>query len=82
MDKYDPSLHKELVRYGRLTETGEQKYHVDLQRACMENFLLAGMKKQNISLPDLCTSCNVDVLFSHRASHGSRGNEGAVLMLR
>ena len=82
MDKYDPSLHKELVRYGRLTETGEQKYHVDLQRACMENFLLAGMKKQNISLPDLCTACNKDYLFSHRASFGKRGNQAAVLMLR
>lgn len=81
-DKYAPSLHEILVRRGRLTETGEQKYHVDLQLACMENFLLAGMKKAHISLPDLCTSCNVDYLFSHRASHGSRGNEGAVLMLR
>jgi copper oxidase (laccase) domain-containing protein len=82
LDHYDPSLHKELVRKGRLTESGEQKYHVNLQRACMENFLLAGMKKENVSLPDLCTACNVDYLFSHRASHGSRGNEGAVLMLR
>ena len=81
-EKYDPSLHDALVRRGRLTQTGEQKYHVDLQRACMENFLMAGMKKENISLPDLCTSCNVDYLFSHRASHGSRGNVGAVLMLR
>lgn len=81
-DRYDPSLHRILVRKGRRTESGEQKYHVDLQRACMENFLMAGMKEENISLPDLCTSCNVDYLFSHRASHGKRGNEGAVLMLR
>ena len=82
MDRYDPKLHSKLVRKGRLTESGEQKYHVDLQRACMENFLMAGMKRENVSLPDLCTACNVDYLFSHRASHGSRGNEGAVLMLR
>ena len=81
-EKYDSSLHSVLVRRGRLTNTGEQKYHVDLQRACMENFLLAGMKKERISLPDLCTSCNVDYLFSHRASHGKRGNEAAVLMLK
>ncbi len=81
-EKYDTSLHDKLVRPGRLTETGEQKFHVDLQRACMENFLLAGMKEENISLPDLCTSCNVDYLFSHRASHGKRGNDAAVLMLR
>ena len=39
MDRYDASLHKDLVKTGRLTESGEQKYHVNLQRACMENFL-------------------------------------------
>ena len=81
-DKYDASLAKKMIKEGRLTETGEQKYHVDLQLACMENFLEAGLKKQNVSLPDLCTSCNKDYLFSHRASHGRRGNHAAVLMLR
>lgn len=81
-ERYDPSIHQKLIRRGRLTESGRQKYHVDLQLACMENFLMAGMKKENISLPDICTSCNVNYLFSHRASHGNRGNEGAVLMLR
>ncbi len=82
IDKYDSTLHESLVRRGRLTETGEQKYQVNLQLACMENFIMAGMKEDNISLPDICTSCNVDYIFSHRASHGRRGNEGAVLMLR
>lgn len=82
LDKYDASVSKKMVREGRLTETGEQKYHVDLQLACMENFLEAGLKKQNVSVPDLCTSCNMEHLFSHRASHGRRGNQAAVLMLR
>ncbi len=80
--KYDPAVAAKIVRPGRLTPGGEQKYHVDLQRACMENFLMAGMSEDHVSLPDLCTSCNVDYLFSHRASHGKRGNEAAVLMLR
>ena len=82
LDKYDASVSKKMVREGRLTETGEQKYHVDLQLACMENFLEAGLKKQNVSVPDLCTSCNMEYLFSHRASHGRRGNQAAGLMLR
>ncbi|MBR1901109.1 MAG: peptidoglycan editing factor PgeF [Lachnospiraceae bacterium] len=82
LDKYDASVSKKMVREGRLTETGEQKYHVDLQLACMENFLEAGLKKQNVSVPDLCTSCNMEYLFSHRASRGRRGNQAAVLMLR
>ena len=82
MDRYYGTVHKDLVKTGRLTETVDQKYHVNLQRACMENFLEAGLKKQNISLPDLCTACNKDYLFSHRASFGKRGNQAAVLMLR
>lgn len=81
-EKYDASVLKDLVRRGRLTEDGEQKYHVDLQRACMENFLVAGLKRQNISLPDICTACNKELLFSHRASFGKRGNQAAVLMLK
>ena len=81
-ERYDESLWPELIRFGRLTETGKQKYHIDLQKACMQNFLEAGMRRENISLPDLCTSCNRGVLFSHRASRGKRGNQAAVLMLR
>ncbi|HCE78653.1 MAG TPA: laccase domain-containing protein, partial [Lachnospiraceae bacterium] len=30
---------------------------------------------------DICTCCNPDLLFSHRASHGRRGNLGAFLTL-
>lgn len=82
IEKYSPEVSEKLVRKGRITPSGEQKYHIDLQQACMENFLMAGLKPENVSLPDLCTSCNVDYLFSHRASHGKRGNEAAVLMLR
>ncbi len=82
LDKYSPALCSKIVKKGVLTPEGKQKYHVNLQLACMENFLIAGMKKENVSLPDLCTSCNSQYLFSHRASHGRRGNEAAVLMLR
>ncbi len=82
MKRYDEPVTRKILRPGRLTSTGEQKYHLDLQHACMENFLMAGMKKENISLPDLCTSCNFQHLYSHRASKGKRGNQAAVLMLR
>ncbi|MFQ8900640.1 MAG: laccase domain-containing protein [Lachnospira eligens] len=33
----------------------------------------AGIKPDNIGISDICTSCNSDWLFSHRASHGKRG---------
>ena len=32
-----------------------------------------GIKPENIGISNLCTSCNSDWLFSHRASHGQRG---------
>ena len=34
------------------------------------------------AMSNLCTACNADLLFSHRASKGRRGNLGAFLMIR
>lgn len=61
---------------------GGQKYLLDLHEACRQNFLRAGIPFERISLPDICTACNPDFLFSHRASRGRRGLLGAVIMLR
>lgn len=61
---------------------GGQKYLLDLHEACRQNFLRAGIPAERISLPDICTACNPDFLFSHRASRGRRGLLGAVIMLR
>lgn len=57
------------------------KYQLNLWEACRQNFLSAGMMPDHVSLPDICTCCNPGFLFSHRASHGKRGNMAAVLML-
>ncbi len=63
-------------------EKPDGKYQLNLQEACFRNFLRAGLNSTHISLPDLCTCCNPQFLFSHRASHGKRGNLGAVIMLK
>ena len=42
----------------------------------------AGVRAENIEMSNLCTACNADLLFSHRASKGRRGNLGAFLMIR
>ena len=42
----------------------------------------AGILPENVEVTDLCTCCNPRLLFSHRASHGKRGNLGAFLMLK
>lgn len=61
---------------------GEGKYLLDLQKACYFVLTEAGVKSEHIDVTDLCTCCNPELLFSHRASKGQRGNLGVVMMLR
>ena len=61
---------------------GGGKYQLDLWRANEIVLLEAGLRPERITITDLCTCCNPDLLFSHRASHGKRGNLGAFLMLK
>lgn len=65
-----------------LLNKGNGKYHLDLHQACKYNFLRAGIVEKNISMPDICTCCNPNEMFSHRASKGLRGNLAAVIMLK
>lgn len=57
------------------------KYQLDLWKANELIFQEAGLKPDQIVTADLCTCCNSKYLFSHRASHGKRGNLAAFLML-
>lgn len=57
-------------------------YQLDLWKANQIILEEAGVKKEHISLTDLCTCCNSKRLFSHRASHGKRGNLAAFMMLK
>ena len=59
----------------------EDKAMLDLWQANLAVLIEAGIPIENISLPDICTACNKDILFSHRASNGKRGNLGAFLVL-
>ncbi len=58
------------------------KYLLDLWLAVRITLRGAGLKEENIHTTDICTCCNSENLFSHRASHGQRGNLAAVMMLR
>lgn len=58
------------------------KYQLDLWEANRQIFLEARVKPENISIPNLCTCCNPQLLFSHRASKGKRGNLAAFLALK
>ncbi len=58
------------------------KYQLNLWFANYIVFREAGVPDEQIEITDVCTCCNSELLFSHRASHGRRGNLGAFLMLK
>lgn len=76
-EAFAPEYHARLME-----EKGDGKYQLNLWRANELVMEEAGIPKENISLPNLCTCCNPDHLFSHRASKGKRGNLAAFLQLR
>lgn len=60
----------------------EGKYDLDLWKANETVLLESGIKREHLEITDLCTCCNRELLFSHRASNGKRGNLGAFMELR
>ncbi len=58
------------------------KYQLNLWKANEIVLTEAGILKENMAVTNLCTCCNADVLFSHRASQGKRGNLAAFLALK
>lgn len=65
-----------------LADKGEGKYRLDLWRANALVLKSAGVLPEHIAMTDICTCCNEKLLFSHRASHGKRGNLGAFLTVK
>lgn len=55
------------------------KFLLDLQGANRALMIESGIPMSQISLPGLCTNCNPDLLFSHRASQGKRGTNAGFL---
>ena len=58
------------------------KYQLNLWRANELVLLEAGIRPEHLSITNICTCCNHELLFSHRASHGQRGNLAAFLGLK
>lgn len=64
-----------------LESKGNGKYQLDLWESNRIVLREAGVPDTQISMTDICTCCNPDLLFSHRATSGKRGNLGTFLML-
>ncbi len=65
-----------------LTEKPDGKFLLDLWEANRQVLLEAGVREENLAVTDICTCCNPELLFSHRASKGKRGNLAAFLCLK
>lgn len=64
---------------GLLYKTKPGKYQLNLWKANEIVLTEAGILREHISFPGICTCCNLEFLFSHRASQGKRGNLCAFL---
>lgn len=64
---------------GLLYKTKPGKYQLNLWKANEIVLKEAGILREHISFPGICTCCNPEFLFSHRASQGKRGNLCAFL---
>lgn len=59
----------------------QKKYQLDLWAANTLLLQKCGLKPENIHVSGLCTCCNPELFFSHRASGGQRGNLCGFIML-
>ena len=77
-------FYKEFEGHGDeiLINKGNGKYQLDLWKTNEIVLLEAGIKPEHLAVTNVCTCCNSEVLFSHRASQGKRGNLAAFLMLK
>ena len=55
---------------------------LDLWETNRKQLLIAGLIPEHIEVSDICTSCNVDKFFSHRAEHGKTGRFPVIVALR
>ena len=77
MDEFADQLDDRLVY-----RKGNGKYQLNLWNANERILLEAGIRPEHLSITNICTCCNHELLFSHRASHGQRGNLAAFLGLK
>ena len=62
-------------------ERGAGKYDVDLWEVNRRILLEAGIKPDHISVAGLCTRCQPDVFWSHRAVGAIRGSLAAFIAI-
>lgn len=59
----------------------KNKLMLDLLEANRQILMSAGVPFESIEVSDVCTKCNSDLLWSHRATNGNRGTMSAFLCI-
>lgn len=76
-ENFSQNYHKEIFY-----KKPNGRYQLNLWKANELIFLEAGIKKEHIAITNICTHCNSDLMFSHRATGEKRGNLCAFLELK
>ncbi|MBR2279364.1 MAG: peptidoglycan editing factor PgeF [Ruminococcus sp.] len=58
------------------------KFMIDLLETNKQILINAGVPESNISVSDVCTKCNSELLWSHRATNGQRGTMCAFMCMK
>lgn len=58
------------------------KFMIDLLETNRQILVKSGVKPENITISDLCTNCNSELLWSHRATKGHRGTMSAFMCIK
>lgn len=81
IDKFKEAFDE--IYWGELFYRKENnKFQLNLWKANEIILLEAGVHRENIAVTNVCTNCNSDVLFSHRATKGQRGSLAAFMALK
>jgi YfiH family protein len=67
---------------GEFAVPGNDKYMVDLKGLNAHLLQRAGLSAENIDISPECTSCLSEKYWSHRVTHGRRGSQASVIMLK
>lgn len=63
-------------------QKADGKYQLNLWKANEQVFREAGIRPNHMAVTNICTSCNPELLYSHRASKGQRGSLAAFMALK
>lgn len=66
---------------GGVAKKIDDKYYVNLQKTIENQLISSGIEEKNLTVANICTYCNSDLLFSHRKTNGKRGSLAAIMEL-